>query len=124
MDALRDADGGSRQMTATTTERLTLADAAQDVVDSARYETECYVTVNRIDGLEACIPEARAIDAATRGLLAAAEAHVQARIGWLSACERGRYGMELDEANDRLDQSFETLAASARALRPLIGGEA
>lgn len=55
----------------TITERLTLAQAAQDVVESARYETECYVTVNRIDGLEACIPEQRAIDLATRGLLAA-----------------------------------------------------
>jgi hypothetical protein len=45
-------------MTATTTARLTLAAAAQDVVDSARHETECYVTVNRIDGLEAGIPGA------------------------------------------------------------------
>lgn len=54
-----------------TTERITLADVAQDVVDSARYETECYVTVNRIDGLEACIPDALAIEAATRELLTA-----------------------------------------------------
>jgi hypothetical protein len=58
-------------MTATTTARITLADAAQDVVESARHETECYVTVNRIDGLEACIPEARAIEAATAALVEA-----------------------------------------------------
>lgn len=97
-------------MTATTSRRMTLADAAQDVVDSARYETECYVTVNRIDDLEACIPEQRAIEAATRELLTAI---------------RAERAMLLDRWDGNRDEWFtpetEALYAAADALETLIG---
>jgi hypothetical protein len=100
-------------MTPTITARLTLADAAQDVVDSALYSNECYVTVNRVDGLEACIPEQRAIEAATTALLAA-----------VKAVECDLATPSFSRGNRPFEGQWKGVVAAAETLDKLIGGEA
>lgn len=94
-------------MSATLTERLSTADAAQAVVDSAINECGTFVEVYKLQDLENSIADQRAIEAATVALLTA-------------SCEL----LAHFRASRYPPGAVVALESAADALASLIGGEA